>query len=124
MIEAKAYCPDRVLPPVAAPDQVLRRRLLYLLIFLVALVRLFTETLGVLPRALNFADLPLFVYACAALLARRDVTGETNSFYRRSLSRPLKMFTGWIILSTAVNLLLHGIHLLPAVLYWVFHLEP
>ena len=124
MIGAKAYCPDRVLPPVAAPDQVLRRRLLYLLIFLVALVRLFTETLGVLPRALNFADLPLFVYACAALLARRDVTGETNSFYRRSLSRPLKMFTGWIILSTAVNLLLHGIHLLPAVLYWVFHLEP
>ncbi len=124
MIGTNAYCPERLLPPGAAREQVLRRRLLYLLIFIVALVRLFTETLGVLPRALNFADLPLFLYACAALLARRDVKGETTSFYRRSLSRPLKMFTAWVMLSTAVNLMLYNIHFLPALVFWAFHLEP
>lgn len=124
MIGANAHCPRRLMSPAAAREQRLRRGLLYLLIFIVALVRLFTETLGVLPRALDFADLPLFVYACAMLMVRPDHNGETTSFYRRSLSRLVKIFSGWVMVSTALNLLLHSIHLLPALVFWVFHLEP
>lgn len=123
MIGTNAYGPTAVLSPAAAGEQGHRRRLLYLLIFIVALLRLFTETLGVLPRALNFADLAVFVYACA-MLARRGLNGETTSFYRCSLSRPVKIFTGWVMVSTTLNLLLHSIHLLPALMFWVFHLEP
>jgi hypothetical protein len=124
MIGPNAYYLNRVMPPTAAREEWHKRNLLYLLIFIVTLVRLFTETLGILPRALNFADLALFVYASAMLLARRGGNGETTAFYRRSLSGPVKMFSAWVMVSTAVNLLFHGIHILPALIFWVFHLEP
>jgi len=110
--------------PRGTRDERLRRGLLYVVIFIVAIARLLTETLGILPRAINLADIPLFFFACAVLIFRNGPSEPGCQFFRRSLSRPLKGFSLCAVLSIMVNGLFYGIHLLPAISFLIFHLEP
>src|SRR5579884_2308977 len=101
-----------------------KKRLLYALLFVVVVIRWFTETLEILPRTLNFADLPLFAFAVALLFCGNYWRLERCRFWQARLSPVVMAFVVWSVLSVAINLVLYGISLVPAIASVTFYLEP
>jgi|SRR5579884_39911 hypothetical protein len=102
----------------------LKTRALYALLFVLLVARWFTETLRLLPRAFNFADLALLGSAIAVLFSGNYWRVARCRFWCTRLSWLVAAFLSVALLSTAVNLVFYNISIAPAVLSVAFYLEP
>lgn len=101
----------------------IRALLACFLLIVVVITRFFTETVPVLPRVLNFADLVLLIMF-GALVTLSFTASRRTRLRHLGLWGPLRLFVFIFLVSAIVNTLLFGNSILLALADFVFYLEP